>query len=199
MGGGYGGYPPKVASNGGNGGGGRAGTSSPTYNPGTGTLGSATYGGFAGMRGGSSSGGGGGGAGGLGTAGSGGSGGFGGLGKTITIGGLTNTYGAGGSARYDANSKAASGIGYGGNVLNTNSRISGTNGIVIVSVTTSLIRSANVDNPAGLICSIHDSSSDIVNTNSDWAYSLSSTAGTSSTTDYYTSGANVFNLFNANS
>jgi hypothetical protein len=77
-----------------------------------------------------------------------------------------------------------------------NTQFSGGNGgpgIVIISVnTTDIIESP--PNPAGLICSVHDSTSPIANTNSDWAYSLSITAASATTSNYYSSGAKEFNL-----
>jgi hypothetical protein len=82
--------------------------------------------------------------------------------------------GGGGGGSYDVSNKN------GGN---------GRNGIVIISVSTSDIS----PNPAGLICSVYDSTVPIANSNTDWAYSLSTTAGTSTTTNYSTSGANQFN------
>jgi hypothetical protein len=183
LGGGYGGTGSNIGGNGGNGGGGHNGTF-PSYNGGTGTIGSATYGGLSGARGGNGGGGGGGGAGGAAFTGGNQNGGLGGPGISISIGGTTNTYGAGGKAAKLAST--ATGIGSGGN--STGSSISGTNGIVIISVT-----SSGTNNPAGLICSVRDSSADIANSNSDWAYSLSTTAGTSTTSNYSTSGANALN------
>jgi hypothetical protein len=72
----------------------------------------------------------------------------------------------------------------------------GGKGVVIISVPTASTLSTQVstsgNNPAGLICSVHDSTGSIAYTNSDWTYSLSTTASSSTTSNYFNSGANEY-------